>query len=529
MSFILFSPAYGQLHGGHNQAPPIDFGGVNVALSTILSPEDFFFEEAKSANLSIRFFYSETNSNIKSVTYRVQIFQDAKLVANEYFFDEDGKLDLEIRPVAGCQQEELWKCTKYFGEKHPIAGALYARGDSRPIIQGPIFDKSGDYKFKVDIVGATNPKTMTQSDLNFETFLSIPFKQSFLIKTANAQEFPISIKSFDDQVSNFSFDTNTNKISYNLEFDWSHVDHDVPGIKQSVHLKKDFTSFKENHDVEIHVEGQKLSKNSVLFDTSSENENIIRISIPHEEIMIIQKKLAKEQLDKNSMKIEILPGGQKQLNQSVMTFENGYTAKISWDSELDVGQKIPLTFSFFDSSGKPAKNILYAYSLADSSGKEFLSDIGTNQNYVGILAQNGIHHQSVLIPSAGNYQLKLILTGEENTNFEKFFTTKTDLSISSQTPSLIKTDAIPSWIKNSAGWWSEGTVDDDSFLQGIQWLIKEGIMKIPQTQQGTGTGSNEIPSWIKNNAGWWAEGQIDDNSFIQGIQFLVKQGIIRVS
>jgi len=37
---------------------------------------------------------------------------------------------------------------------------------------------------------------------------------------------------------------------------------------------------------------------------------------------------------------------------------------------------------------------------------------------------------------------------------------------------------------------------------------------------------SSIPEWIKNNAGWWAEGQIDDSAFIQGIQFLVGQGII---
>ena len=40
--------------------------------------------------------------------------------------------------------------------------------------------------------------------------------------------------------------------------------------------------------------------------------------------------------------------------------------------------------------------------------------------------------------------------------------------------------------------------------------------------------SNEIPDWIKNNAGWWADGSIDDDSFIQGIQYLVEQGIIQV-
>jgi hypothetical protein len=88
---------------------------------------------------------------------------------------------------------------------------------------------------------------------------------------------------------------------------------------------------------------------------------------------------------------------------------------------------------------------------------------------------------------------------------------------------------IPSWIKNNAGWWADGAIDDNSFVQGIQFLIKEGIMEIPPTAQGSGSGTNEIPSWIKNNAGWWADGAIDDNSFVQGIQFLIKEGIMSIS
>ena len=88
---------------------------------------------------------------------------------------------------------------------------------------------------------------------------------------------------------------------------------------------------------------------------------------------------------------------------------------------------------------------------------------------------------------------------------------------------------IPGWIKNNAGWWAEGAIDDTSFVQGIQYLIKEGIMQIPSTAQGSSSGTNEIPSWIKNNAGWWAEGAIDDTSFVQGIQYLIKEGIMTIS
>ena len=39
---------------------------------------------------------------------------------------------------------------------------------------------------------------------------------------------------------------------------------------------------------------------------------------------------------------------------------------------------------------------------------------------------------------------------------------------------------IPDWIKNNAGWWADGQIDDGSFVSGIQWLISNGIMKLTQ-------------------------------------------------
>ena len=85
---------------------------------------------------------------------------------------------------------------------------------------------------------------------------------------------------------------------------------------------------------------------------------------------------------------------------------------------------------------------------------------------------------------------------------------------------------IPPWIKNNAGWWADDIIDDNSFIQGIQFLINSEIITIPPTTQETVSDSTGIPPWIKNNAGWWADDIIDDNSFIQGIQFLIKGGII---
>jgi hypothetical protein len=41
---------------------------------------------------------------------------------------------------------------------------------------------------------------------------------------------------------------------------------------------------------------------------------------------------------------------------------------------------------------------------------------------------------------------------------------------------------VPEWIKNNAGWWADGTLDDDSFLNGMKYLIENDIMQIETTE-----------------------------------------------
>ncbi len=88
---------------------------------------------------------------------------------------------------------------------------------------------------------------------------------------------------------------------------------------------------------------------------------------------------------------------------------------------------------------------------------------------------------------------------------------------------------IPSWVKNNAGLWSSGQIDDNTFVLGIQYMIKERIIVIGDTKQEQALEDNPIPSWVKNNAGLWSSGQIDDNTFVLGIQYMIKQGIIAIS
>ena len=100
--------------------------------------------------------------------------------------------------------------------------------------------------------------------------------------------------------------------------------------------------------------------------------------------------------------------------------------------------------------------------------------------------------------------------------------------VAEETENELNIQNIPDWVKNNAGWWSEDLIGDNDFVEAIQYLINQDIIKVPPTSPGTETGSNEIPEWIKNNAGWWSQGLIGNSDFLKGIQFLVEQGIIKL-
>ena len=51
-------------------------------------------------------------------------------------------------------------------------------------------------------------------------------------------------------------------------------------------------------------------------------------------------------------------------------------------------------------------------------------------------------------------------------------------SISAQSPS-----SIPSWVKMTALWWGQDQISDEDFLSAMQFLIKEGILVIPEETQ----------------------------------------------
>ena len=62
----------------------------------------------------------------------------------------------------------------------------------------------------------------------------------------------------------------------------------------------------------------------------------------------------------------------------------------------------------------------------------------------------------------------------------------------------------------------------------IDVIINSNLKIVPISQINLDSVSLEIPDWIKNNAGWWAQDLISDEDFVNGIEYLVKNGVILV-
>ena len=63
--------------------------------------------------------------------------------------------------------------------------------------------------------------------------------------------------------------------------------------------------------------------------------------------------------------------------------------------------------------------------------------------------------------------------------------------------------------------------------QGLSQVTYDGEV-LWNYEASADSGALEIPKWIRDNAKWWSEGLITDQDYINGLQFLIKEGILKV-
>ena len=572
---IAIIPAAAQSVSGHglggDQAPPISFSGMEVTVRTDLTPSDITIGDIDDINMKVRFFDTLTDTTLEKVTYRIEMWRSGELLARNLFYDPDGQLDVEIRPNPDCDEAQLRQCTTYGGSEHVSSpGALFVYGEpcnddnydicARPTITGPIFEKGGLYHVRVDIEGATSPRVQLAERLSYDTFVSIAQEQNFAIQTAHAEEVPVIIKTYYDEVENFAFDESDNSISFDMEFDWTpdYVDL-VQVVHEEIRVPKDFVPYAEGKQFKGYVNGVEVDQRALLNDPYSyDDTNVVHFLITNSELQKISESMEDDRFESKNMNLKLVPIEEADVSSvefylvdlETMQEKAPTTVTVEWDGQYGAGDEIPFEFTFLDPDKKLIKDVWYGYIVSDESGSQIAEFSGNDPLNPGIASPEGIDVQNVLVLSEGLIRVDVIVYGtglDYDPTYSGIGSGLIEIGPGAPAGGADEpaqdmeagATEIPSWIKTNAGWWAEGAIDDATFVSGIQYLIQSGVLAVPAAgsdsagpDDGTTDGAvatAEIPPWIKTNAGWWAEGAIDDESFVSGLQYLIKEGIIRVT
>ncbi len=178
---VIAIDVFGHGNPGVDRAPAIDFENRNVTVEARMSPSDMTVGDFSNAFLSLKFIDDDTEEIFKQVTYAVEIYKKGELLARKNFYAEEGHLTVDIRPNSSCGEIQLWKCVKYYGSVHPIAGALYTLGENNPVIEGPIFSSGGLYNIKASVIGADSVRSNLLDPLEFDLYVTIAQEYVFYI------------------------------------------------------------------------------------------------------------------------------------------------------------------------------------------------------------------------------------------------------------------------------------------------------------------------------------------------------------
>ena len=489
-------------HGlGGDQAPPISFEGMEVTVRTDITPSDLAVGSIDDVNLKIRFFDLLTDNTLDQVTYRVEVWKTGDLLARSLFYDDDGILYVEVRPESDCDAAELNQCTNYGGSEHVSApGALYVFGTecnddnvdicARPTITGPVFDKGGLYNIKIDIEGASGPKVQVAERLTYDTFVSIAQEQDFLIRTAHAEEIPVVVKTYYDDVSNFAFDPSDNSITFDMPFDWS-PDYVglVPVVHEEIQIPSSFAPYSDGTQFKGYVNGIEIGQRALLNDPySMEETNIIHFLVSQSELEKINAALGPEHHANKNMNFRLVP-----IHDVSKSFYEFYLVdlvnsnptqtniQLSWDNAYGAGQTIPFEFAFFDSDKQLIPDVWYAYSVIDESNQVLFSSVVVDPNNPLIFAPEGIDIQNIHVPTEGLLRIDVHVAGtglDFDTTYSGIGSALAEIGPIQPEAAPPETSQIPTWVKNNAVLWTEGAIDDAVFIQAIQFLIQQSIIVV---------------------------------------------------
>ena len=494
-------------HGfGSETLPPAMIGDRDVTFSIAVSPSIFDPNENEHL-ITLNLFESKTETNIEHVTFELEFLKNGKQLFKEVFHDETGTLKLH---VITDESEEI----SIQGTQESVLGGWLVDDENPLTFSGPVFTSGGLYDYKVRVLSIDSDANVLKNPIEFKGAISIADHQFFYVDDLQKQSQKLHVVSYFDQIQDFDFQSN--QLSFTIPFDWNQNFQEITVIHQEVRIPNTFSDFLAT-SYDSYVNGFLLPHEITTIDDYSFDDRTVHTVITRDLL-----KLLKTNVETSDEIIEFKLQPNDKVDFPLDFVTSDYQVFLYWEPEViragdDVEFFIDFQEIFFDNH---KHHVEYDFSIIQQDNvlhkNHFRGDI--NSDY------SNVHLVNFDPKNSGSANLLISNIDGDSQSQGNFI-----IVIEPPLVSSSSTNEIPAWIRSNAGWWADGSIDDDSFVQGIQFLIKENIIQIPPTMAESSSSTNEIPAWIRVNAGWWADGSIDDDSFVKGMQFLIKSGIISIN
>jgi len=478
--------------------PPEMLGSKLVSLE--ITSDTWPDEYTKEIKFSL--FETDTGVNVENVTYFVMLTKQ-----NEVLFDTTGQRDngvfiLKLHTTES-DQITIEEDSNFFDS--------FVDADKVVNVKGNVFGSGGLYDFKVIITTGDNYSNIISPPLDYDVGISFLDKTSHNINDINFGQQQLDIITYYELINDdFAYDPSKKMISYSMPFDWSEKNILATSVMhQEIIIPKTFGDLMVK-SLSADVNGVQVPDSVITIDDFSAQNRVAHLVLNQNDILEISNKAVGLT---NKMDFSVKPSADN-LPLTTMTENAQFKLNLSWEPQnIESGSTVTFFFDVLDAFllDRPV-SVSYNLSILDGDERIFQTS--------GVSNASG--HSMI------EFDVPDDVTGIITLQFENLNGSKLADAVFPVVVDRIGVEqiAIPDWIKNNAGWWATDQIDDSAFVQGIQYLIKEGIMIIPSTETSESMGSQVVPDWIKNNAGWWATDQIDDSAFLKGIQYLVQNGII---
>ena len=505
ISLFLVQAVHG--HGvGSETFPPVELDGRLVTLEVSSSQSDSDTSEDQQISISLIDFDSKIT--LRDVTFLINSERGENFLFEEEFNADNGFI------VFNFISEETDSIILEENNDSNFFGSLLGLESRLVNVKGPNLSEGGLYKFDVTILAADGYSNKLDDPLLFNAGISIAQTTTNNFIDPNFGEQKIDVITYYDEISNFNYNSNLKEISFFMPFEWSNSNiNQTSVVHEEIVIPQEFGDLLVSGFI-LHVNDIELSSDVVNIDDFFTDERVVHFIIYQKELL----KIFENTTNKNGMNFVITPDRDYTHLSSVT--ENGqFRILVSWEPEnLVSGSNAKINFDVTDIFLKN-RPVATNYEFSITQGKKT------------IFEQSGISSDSKEQHNVAEFIIPEDIAGIVHLNFNNLDNNdlaKTTIPIiinriTSQSDEI----SIPDWIRNNALWWSQEQIDDKTFVQGLEYMIKNDIIIIPNVKQGNSQ-SQEIPPWIRNNALWWSQEQIDDKTFVQGLEYLIKQGIIVV-